>query len=170
MIRYGSNKYAELDEIAFALTTSSRFRMLTLCFCKPAADGSNNFYLYVKNNRYRLNLKYDKDLGCYDCKVFQNDSRVRRNWFNSVTGKGAVETFVRLFYDYIDSFNKCAEMFRAHVPDVLMVAGENGVEAHFPQALIPAEIELISAECKFRVDKYEWISPKQINVFYTPQP
>ena len=29
--------------------------------------------------------------------------------------------------------------------------------------------ELISAECKFRVDKYEWISPKQINVFYTPQ-
>lgn len=170
MIRYGSNKYAELDEIAFALTTSSNFREFTLRYCKTSPNGSNNFYLYVKGNRYRLSIKFNEDLRCYDCKVFQNNSRVRRNWFNSVTGKGAVETFVRLFYDYIDSFNKCAEMFRAHVPDVLMVAGENGVEAHFPQALTPAEVELISAECKLRVDKYEWINAKQINVFYTPRP
>ena len=170
MIRYGSNKYAELDEIAFALTTSSRFRMLTLCFSKPAANGSNNFYLYVRNNRYRLNVKWDPLMHCYNCKLFQNNSRAARNWFNAVTAQEAVKRCVKLFYSYIDSFNECAEMFRAYVPDVLTVAGEDGVEARFPRALTPAEIELVSAECRFRVDSYIWISPRQVNVYYTPKP
>lgn len=170
MVRYGSNKYAELDEIAFALTTASRFRLMTLCFCKTTPKNGTNFYFYIRNNRYRLNMTYDKNLGGYKCKLFQNNSKSGRNWFEAVTMQEAIKRCMELFFDYIDSFDRCCNMFRAYVPGVVMVAGENGVEAHFPQALTPAEIELISAECKFRVDKYEWISPKQINVFYTPQP
>lgn len=170
MIQHGSNKYAELDEIAFALTTPSRFREFTLRYCKTSPNGSNNLYLYIKGNRYRLNVKWDLLIHCYNCKLFQNNSRAARNWFNAVTAQEAVKRCMELFFDYIDSFDRCCNMFRAYVPGVVMVAGEDGVEAHFPQALTPAEMELISAECKFRVDKYEWISPKQINVFYTPQP
>lgn len=168
MVQHGSNKYAEIDEIAFALNSPSRFQIFTLAFSKASKKGSNNFYFYIKGNRYKLNLNYSKISGCYDCKLFQNNSRSASNWFTAAMAQIAIKRCMELFFDYIDSFHKCDEMFRAYVPDVLTVATKHGVEAHFPTALTPHEIEIISSECIFRVDSYEWISPKQINVQYQP--
>lgn len=97
------------------------------------------------------------------------DDQIKRLMYNAPEWFGDAYPDITTDAEW-DSFDECAAMFRAHVPDVLMVAGENGAEAHFPQALTPAEMELISAECRFLVDSYNWISPRQVNVYYTPKP
>lgn len=98
MVTFHYKDYAGREEIEDALKTPSRFIIFARRFSKTSSPTAGvNYYLTMKGTRFRLNMWYDKTLGAYRGRLFQNNSRMARNIFYAATKQIMLKWFLSLF-------------------------------------------------------------------------